>query len=973
MTSGYVTTSVADFAGNRLDAAAGDDFTVIWVGRFAEAPNPNYQRLWAMQDTSGQPTMASWDHLTSATGDEVSYLIHNNGNYNWDYVTSLNDKVVMAVVRCLDTVCQYRFEGVESSWKNVAIGTTTSTTTELRIGATVPNAYRPMQNMVASLFWVYTDQLSDQEITDNFNYAGGVIGARNEQLEGYAGPVNQLPSVTMNAPPGNPFAAPASITLTASASDPDGFVDRVEFWADGTLIGTDSTGSGGQYSHNWNSVQTGTYVVEARVFDDQQAVVASTPAITITVVPPAPPSNYTTRALELFYKFDEGSGQTVLDHSPGGAHAGTLAGGAQRTTLGVTSGYVTTSVADFAGNRLDAAAGDDFTVIWVGRFAEAPNPNYQRLWAMQDTSGQPTMASWDHLTSATGDEVSYLIHNNGNYNWDYVTSLNDKVVMAVVRCLDTVCQYRFEGVESSWKNVAIGTTTSTTTELRIGATVPNAYRPMQNMVASLFWVYTDQLSDQEITDNFNYAGGVIGARNEQLEGYTPAPNQPPTVSFAEPPGNPFTAPASIVLTATANDPDGTVDLVEFWADGTMIGAATSATSTFQTTWNVIEGTYSVTAKAYDNGGAFAVSTPAVTITVNGPPSVPFPNNYAYRRAIAIQGSKVSGGTDLVDFPVLVSETWPELRTVANGGHVEQANGQDIRFELDGGVKLDHEIESWNASTGEIVAWVRVPSLSATSDTTIYLYYGNASAPNEENATAVWDSNYRGVWHLSDGDSTSAGYYKDSTSYGHHGTLVDTDGDTVSASGQIGSALDLSGDADYLNLGSASTLDNIDSWTVSAWITRENTSGDSPLFFKGPWKIELRGASSSNPLAIRFRDFYVNTHKIAASTTQLQSTTEKYFVTLVNGSSAVIPPFMYINGSEDTVIAISSPTGQGVSDAADDLTIGFADTSPTEFFEGVVDEVRISTGGRSSDWIATEYNNQMSPATFIIAGPEEAGP
>ena len=100
--------------------------------------------------------------------------------------------------------------------------------------------------------------------------------------------------------------------------------------------------------------------------------------------------------------------------------------------------------------------------------------------------------------------------------------------------------------------------------------------------------------------------------------------------------------------------------------------------------------------------------------------------------------------------MLISVTDANLKTVANGGGVGKSDGTDIVF-----TKLDHEIESYNASTGQFIGWVRIPALSPTADTVIYAYYGNASASNQQNATGVWDSNYVGVFHLPNGTTLNA--------------------------------------------------------------------------------------------------------------------------------------------------------------------------------------------------------------------------
>jgi len=88
----------------------------------------------------------------------------------------------------------------------------------------------------------------------------------------------------------------------------------------------------------------------------------------------------------------------------------------------------------------------------------------------------------------------------------------------------------------------------------------------------------------------------------------------PTVTITAPAANSvFSAPATVGVTANAQDSDGTVAQVAFFANGSSIGAATSSPFTIQWT-NVQAGTYSLTAVATDNNGLQATSA-AVPITV----------------------------------------------------------------------------------------------------------------------------------------------------------------------------------------------------------------------------------------------------------------------------------------------------------------------------------------------------------------------
>jgi chitinase len=115
--------------------------------------------------------------------------------------------------------------------------------------------------------------------------------------------------------------------------------------------------------------------------------------------------------------------------------------------------------------------------------------------------------------------------------------------------------------------------------------------------------------------NWDKANGDEFANNyyEYFFGNTGG-NKPPTVSITSPANNAtYTPPASVSITATASDADGTISKVEFYNGATKLGEATA--SPYSYTWNnVAAGTYVLTAKATDNGGAVTTSG-GVTIVV----------------------------------------------------------------------------------------------------------------------------------------------------------------------------------------------------------------------------------------------------------------------------------------------------------------------------------------------------------------------
>ncbi len=96
-------------------------------------------------------------------------------------------------------------------------------------------------------------------------------------------PPNVPPAISLTVPRnGERFTAGKPITLTASASDVDGSVTRVDFYANGAAIGSTPTNP---YTITWTTMLVGDYVLTADATDDDGATQTSS-AITITVMPP---------------------------------------------------------------------------------------------------------------------------------------------------------------------------------------------------------------------------------------------------------------------------------------------------------------------------------------------------------------------------------------------------------------------------------------------------------------------------------------------------------------------------------------------------------------------------------------------------------------------------------------------------------------------------------------------------------------
>lgn len=97
--------------------------------------------------------------------------------------------------------------------------------------------------------------------------------------------VSASPTVAITSPAsGATITSPASVTLQATASDADGTVAKVEFFQGDTKLGEDTTAP---YSFVWNNIQSGSYVLTARVTDNVGLTSGSAPVALRVNNPPS--------------------------------------------------------------------------------------------------------------------------------------------------------------------------------------------------------------------------------------------------------------------------------------------------------------------------------------------------------------------------------------------------------------------------------------------------------------------------------------------------------------------------------------------------------------------------------------------------------------------------------------------------------------------------------------------------------------
>ncbi|TFH01201.1 MAG: hypothetical protein E4H14_18830, partial [Candidatus Thorarchaeota archaeon] len=348
--------------------------------------------------------------------------------------------------------------------------------------------------------------------------------------------------------------------------------------------------------------------------------------------------------------------------------------------------------------------------------------------------------------------------------------------------------------------------------------------------------------------------------------------------------------------------------------------------------------------------------------------IPLPEDTVYfmqhEKDITIDHTQVAG--TLTDFPVLIEITDTDLKTDV------QADGDDIVFKL-GDEALDFEIElfdqDFNSTHAQLVVWIKIPTLSATEDTIITMAYGNQYA-GPSSSTKTWDD-FETVHHLADDPS---GTVYDSTANNYDGTSFGsmTSGDLVS--GLAGNGINFDYDSgtiensDMINIGQIYT-DDWTSFTVSFWVYMD-LDRDCRVFSKSPTTTTTQHIIASRiatrALTTRLRTDSLGSSYNANASFALADWT--HFSWSWDATRGTV--IAYMNGMP---VLSQSHSGSNLYDSTDVFVIAnnnmANDASNSRFFDGILDEIRLTRSIRSVAWIETEYNNQNDPSSFVSVGVE----
>jgi len=335
----------------------------------------------------------------------------------------------------------------------------------------------------------------------------------------------------------------------------------------------------------------------------------------------------------------------------------------------------------------------------------------------------------------------------------------------------------------------------------------------------------------------------------------------------------------------------------------------------------------------------------------------------YSMAITFSGYANNGS--LTNFPALVVFSNGMSRGFSYNGFLNPS-GYDLRFWTNNnlaGMALNYEIDSWS-NNGISYVWVQIPVL--TSNETIWASWGNSSdhaQPACSTNGAVWNNGYAAVWHLGSGGTLSG---NDATTNRNTGTTISA----TATTGMIGGCGNFVKNSSQrlTTAASPASLMITSNLTIEAWI---NASSFSAV---GRWDNTIVGCDyepqsgyvlrcGMTPGVLSFTFGLGSSWGEAYESSGTMAAGVWYHVVGRYDSQTVK---IYVDGKE---MASVNQTGSIAGSLPNGLSIGagYNTGSWSRYFDGMIDEVRISSVARSSNWVWACYMNQGSNSVFNTYG------
>ena len=386
--------------------------------------------------------------------------------------------------------------------------------------------------------------------------------------------------------------------------------------------------------------------------------------------------------------------------------------------------------------------------------------------------------------------------------------------------------------------------------------------------------------------------------------------------------------------------------------GTVVSG--SGVGPYTINWATI-GTKTITLTVTNAAGCSDASTQSVVVTLGNY------GNYGFKKTVTLNTTTLGITSNLTNFPVLLSVQDNNLiisGTCTDKVYIPNGPNYDFAFVDATGTELYYQVESYNQTTGTLLAWVQIPTLTFATNNAITFYYGSTSPTITHNAVffqKTWASDYQAVFHFN--ESAYTGSVTDGTAGAHTGTTGGmTSADLVT--GKIGTAYSFNGSSKKIT---SNAVNITGSFTISAWVQATTVGVDQKILTN-----QATGGSSTGGYKLGiFSNNLVEAESgtaINRASTPLPAAIAANAWHYVQGVFSGSTLSTYIDGVKyenfSTTIAPTSTTP---------LYIGVGEGGSTYYFNGIIDEARVSNVAKSTDWLKAEYVNQGNPISFTTSG------
>lgn len=326
-----------------------------------------------------------------------------------------------------------------------------------------------------------------------------------------------------------------------------------------------------------------------------------------------------------------------------------------------------------------------------------------------------------------------------------------------------------------------------------------------------------------------------------------------------------------------------------------------------------------------------------------------------RKQIQFDASAKSADTkdNLTDVPVLV-----RLHHGNFSFSDAKPDGADIRFvSADDKSPLKYHIEQFDPKKEIALIWVKVPRITAGSNQdSVWMYYGNPSAPDGQDAGGTYDVNQIAVWHMREKD----GLPKDATSFNNHATAFTA---KLGLAAVIGGGAQFEGGEGRMTVVKSPSMNFAKGFTFSAWVRLNQPAANAHILsWDDGGQSIIIGMNGMSPYSVfsTGRGQSVSTQAGAALTPQ-----KWHLVAVTVEPDRQVT--MYVDGFE-----VGSSKYKGSLPApSGDMVIGNAVKGGSAFV-GDIDEIQLSNIARPAGWFKVAFHGQGPDGAMTTYLKEESG-